>query len=85
LFIYWNVLYSRQEFIDMTTGAIYAFTGSSTNTFTLQGGRTIEQGGATYSIGFLMTPTGTGYGFSSTLLWNGTYYTTTSINGGSAN
>jgi hypothetical protein len=85
LFIYWNVLYSRQEFIDMTTGAIYAFTGSSNNTFTLQGGRTIEQGGATYSIGFTMTPTGTGYGFSSTLLWNGSYYITSSINGGSAN
>ena len=85
LFIYWNVLYSRQEFIDMTTGFIYAFTGSSNNTFTLQNSREIRQGGATYTIGFTMTPTGNGYGFSSTLLWNGSYYITSSINGGSAN
>jgi len=85
LFIYWNVLYSRQEFIDMTTGAIYAFTGSSNNTFTLQNSREIRQGGATYTIGFTMSPTGNGYGFSSTLLWNGSYYITSSINGGSAN
>jgi hypothetical protein len=67
----------------MTTGSIYAFSGSPNNTFTLQGGRTLEQQGATYSTGITMTPTGTGYGFSSTLLWNGTYYTTTSLNNSS--
>jgi hypothetical protein len=83
LFIYWNSTVSRQEFIDMTTGSIYAFSGSPNNTFTLQGGRTLEQQGATYSTGITMTPTGTGYGFSSTLLWNGTYYTTTSLNNSS--
>jgi len=82
LFIYWNYYYGRQEFIDMTTGSIYAFTGSSTNTFSLQGGRTINYTGSTYSTGWTITPTGNGFGYSSTLLWNGTYYYPTALSGG---
>jgi hypothetical protein len=85
LFIYWNSTINRQDFIDMTTGSIYAFSGSPNNNFTLQGGREIRQQGATFTTGIVMTPTGTGYGFASTLLWNGTYYTTTSVNSGNPN
>lgn len=82
-YIYWNYQYGRQEFIDLSSGQIYAFTGSTQNTFSLMGGRIISYAGNDYSTGWSITPTGNGLGYSSTLLWNGSYYFPTSISGGS--
>jgi hypothetical protein len=82
-YIYWNYTYGRQEFINLGNGAIYAFTGSTSNPFYLQNSRTINYSGNTYFTGWSITPTGNGFGYSSTLLWNGSYYIPTSMNGGS--
>ena len=68
-----------QEFIDLGSGQIYAFTGSTLNNFSLMSGRTIQYNGNTYSTGWVISPSGDGYGFSSTLLWNGGFYFPTSI------
>jgi len=81
-YIYWNYMYGRQEFIDLSSGAIYAFTGPQNNTFNLMGGRIINYAGNTYSTGWSITPTGNGFGYSSTLLWNGSYYYPTALSGG---
>jgi hypothetical protein len=84
-YIYYNYSYGRQEFIDLGSGQIYAFTGSTQNTFTLQGGRTIYYSGGTFTQGWVMSPSGNGYGQSTVLLWNGSYYTVNSTTGGSPN
>jgi len=81
-YVYWNYHYARAEFYDPATGSIYAFTGDLTNTFTLQGGRTIENSGTTYTGGITLGQSGTGYGFGEVLVWNGTYYSPTWILGG---
>jgi hypothetical protein len=70
------------EFYDPATGSIYAFTGSTINTFSFQSGRILEQQGTQYTGGITLTQSGTGYGFTEVLLWNGTYYTPTWILGG---
>lgn len=82
-YIYWNTLYGRQEFVDLGSGAVYAFTGPQNNQFTLQNSRIINYAGNTYSTGWSITPNGNGFGYSSTLLWNGSYYYPTAISGGS--
>ena len=80
-YIYWNIQYGRQEFIDLNNGTIYAFSGSTYNHFTLQNSRYINYAGNSYSTGWYFAPTGNGFGYSSTLLWNGTYYIPTSYGG----
>jgi len=81
VYIYWNVNYSRQEFLDTGSGTIYYFSGSNTNTFSLQGSRTLISTGTTYSGGWRITPSGNGYGCSGVLLWNGSYYVPLSVYG----
>ena len=81
-YLYWNNFYSRIEFIDLTTGDIYAFIGLTANRFTFQSGRYLEQQGTQYTGGISLGQSGSGYGFTEVLLWNGTYYTPTWILGG---
>jgi hypothetical protein len=78
-YIYWNYQYGRQEFIDLSSGQIYAFTGPTQNIFNLMGGRIIKYTGIDYPTGWVITPSGTGYGFSSSIVWDGSYYIPTSI------
>lgn len=79
-YIYWNAIYSRNEFMDINTGSTYIFAGSTENNFVLQGGRTIIHTGTTYNTGWkINTNSGNGYGWSATMLWNGANYIPMSI------
>ena len=79
-YLYWNIVYNRVEFIDLNTGNTYAFAGSNQNKFVFSS-RYIEYTGYEYYNGWAITPTGNGLGFTTTLLWNGSYYQLLSVVG----
>jgi hypothetical protein len=72
--IFWNGATHQPEFIDISTGKIYAFTGSLYNTFALSPERQLQYNGVAYSYGIQIKPIGTGKGMNTTLLWDGEYY-----------
>jgi hypothetical protein len=73
--IYKNYQYSRFDFLDLNTGAIYAFAGNNQNRFQLESGRKIVYAGNEYTGGvYIIPPAPSGKGFSALLEWNGTDY-----------
>jgi len=79
--IFWNGVTNQPEFINISTGKIYAFTGCMYNTFALPAGRQLQYNGTAYSYGIQINPIGTGKGINSTLLWDGDYYSVVSGSG----
>jgi len=83
-YLYFNWFNNRNEFIDLASGIVYAFTGSQTNHWTLQNSRTITYQGTNWTGGWNINPSvGNGYGVSTILYWNGSIYIPIATTGGS--
>jgi len=80
-YIYWNYPFGRQEFINLGSGQIYAFSGSTINQFTFSSGRGLIYNGISYFTGINFTA---GQGYTAELLWGiqGNYYALISNTGG---
>jgi len=83
-YLYFNWFNNRNEFIDLATGIVYAFTAPAVNNWTLQNSRTITYQGVNWTGGWNINPSvGNGYGVSTILYWNGSFYIPIATTGGS--